>query len=196
MRVEFAATIDDRLAAFWRANFSTARSRWKLKAACLLAVLGVWLVGTQLLWLIPDIAASNTAKKVSVGGAFVIALSFPFLVFWLIQFDQRRALRKTLHGAETFRVVMELSPRGVSLSDPTAQVLYDWPKIKGVTITGQTIDIVTFHGHTLWVPKRAFESPEEETLFVETVKAHLAEPSRTQGAGGSDHPATGRIQKG
>src|ERR1019366_9995699 len=157
MRVEFDATINDRLAANWRAKGSL----WKVSVGGILIVSAVWYLGTVFLWQIPEIATSGIAKEVAVSVAFVIGLSVLFLFHQSLRFGQRRALRKMLHGAETFRVVMELTPRGVSVEDPTAQVLIAWPKIKGVYVRGKTIDIVTFHGFILWVPRRAFESPEE-----------------------------------
>lgn len=191
MRVEFDATINDRLAANWRAKGSL----WKVCVGSVMLVSGVWYLGTVFLWQIPEIATSGLAKEVALGVAFVVGLSVLFLFTRFIRFGQRRALRKMLHGAETFRVVMELTPRGVSVEDPTAQVLIAWPKIKGVHVRGKTIDIVTFHGLILWVPKRAFGSPEEATRFVETVKAYLAEPVRTQGVSESDTHPTSSIQK-
>ena len=191
MRVEYEGTIDDRLAAHWRARGSF----WWIGLGCVLICSYVCYFGTAYLWKFPEIAASSIAKAVAVSVAFVFGLAVAFLVMRFIRFLHRRSLRKMTHGAETFRVVMELTPRGVSIDDPSAHVFFDWTKIKGVYVRKKAVDIVTFHGFILWVPRREFESPEEETLFVETVKAYLAEEVRTHGVSGPDKHTKGSIEK-
>jgi hypothetical protein len=101
------------------------------------------------------------------------ALAWPYFFRSATKESLRRRYREMLGSKAPFRVVVEISAKGVLFTQLSAQHLYEWDAIEEIAESPEGIFFRTrFHGIAA-VRNRAFATAEMKTEFVEQARRYL-----------------------
>jgi hypothetical protein len=111
-----------------------------------------------------------------VGGLLVAVWVALFVTAWYLEWPRRvRAASKATAGmlkSELGPHVVELLPEGVRESGESGHLLRHWSRIDGASLTGEYLFVeVADVGPSIVIPRSAFGSTDEESRFVECIRA-------------------------
>jgi len=69
---------------------------------------------------------------------------------------------------------VELLSEGVKVRQMNRQILYEWTMVEDIQETSDSVEILTQDGGGVIVRNRAFASPQERTMFVQSARAELS----------------------
>jgi hypothetical protein len=169
MQVEFDATLQDCVDVTKRSLERSNKFRREVFIGATKTAL--WLGLPPLIW---PFWLFRTRIWVGIVGAALGAAIHLLTYRKRVEAELFKAWEKLLDGKERIRVEVNLSERGIAVSQMDAQNLYSWSMVSSLEETDDAIYFDKTDGLFLAVRTRAFAGKEEQRCFLEVARNYMA----------------------
>lgn len=174
MVVQFDATLDDFVDAALRADSQlTSVQVWRRKDYLAGMVVNALVPGLGLYLLFPG--SQEVRLFLSCFGAIIGASFYPFFYRKNIRDRYRKYYREVLGSGAPSSVEITLSHQGIFCKQKTGMTNYDWPRVKEIHETPDSIDFIMHEVGIVVVRKRGFASEDAKRQFLEIATSLLHE---------------------
>lgn len=171
MRVEFYYTQEDLIDAskrFLARSRVTASWRWQgLGYTALFTGVVVFSLFTY------ASGRPGISALIAIVAAALSALAYPSSHRNTLERRLRKLCQEQLGDADRFLCEVEVTAAGLLVKQLNRQTLIEWPGVKEIQETSDSVDIFTRDGGGVIVRSRAFETAADKERFLELVRASI-----------------------